>query len=262
MSFDHKGVFSFTPVPGSDVTVVLLPGLFAADWIWEKAKHCLQAEGYSTLTLNCAFAEIPAKAKSIDSLRFLVDEAVKSSMPNTSRLVICGNSLGGLVAIDYAVHYPERVLGLVISGTPGMGTAPTLGIDPRDISLKMAKSVAGQIFYDPSAVTEEMIGKCYGYFLDRKNLINIARYLLATKGYDVEGALARLHAMLLMVWGENDGITPYAPWERVVSLVPRARLVTIPRCGHSPMLEQAEGFNKIMMDSLDAWRAQVGLVPN
>ena len=54
----------------------------------------------------------------------------------------------------------------------------------------------------------------------------------------------------LLVWGENDAITPPDVARQFEELIQDAELHFIEKCGHAPMLEHPETFNRIMLHFL------------
>ncbi len=84
--------------------VVLLPGLFAGAWIWKPASDHLSAIGYNVLQLLEPFAQLDTRVASLDLPRQMLIGVLDEH--EISRAVLCGNSLGGLVALDTARHHP------------------------------------------------------------------------------------------------------------------------------------------------------------
>lgn len=54
----------------------------------------------------------------------------------------------------------------------------------------------------------------------------------------------------LLVWGANDAITPAAAWQQAARAVTGCAFRIVPRCGHSPMVEQPHEFNRILLEFL------------
>lgn len=229
--------------------IALLPGLFAGAWVWKPAWDRLSAIGYSVLQLAEPFAALDTKTASIDVLRrMLIDTLDEHGIPGA---VLCGNSLGALVALDTARHHPDRVRAMVISGCPGLGETPSLGLRRSgDMSRQNADCIADQLFYDRSAVPEEMVEKSYAVALDRRCAINMLRYVLAIRKYDVRECLAQIQCDVSMIWGEQDRIAPVENWEENLHLIAHATLHKLARCGHSPMIERPAEFNAILTNFL------------
>lgn len=61
---------------------------------------------------------------------------------------------------------------------------------------------------------------------------------------------ARLRLPVAALWGDRDTVTPLDQGRRLVSLVPAARLVVLPGIGHIPQIEDADGFNRALVEVL------------
>ena len=62
--------------------------------------------------------------------------------------------------------------------------------------------------------------------------------------------LGTIAAETLLVWGREDGIVPLAHGEALHNALPNSNLYVIDRCGHLPMAEKPETFNRIIRDFL------------
>ena len=227
--------------------VALLPGLFAGSWIWKPAWDHLASIGYSVLQVAEPFAALDTKAASIEVLRRVLIDTLDDH--GISQAVLCGNSLGALVALDTARHHPDRVRAMVISGCPGFGETPNLGLRRSgDMSRHNADCIADQLFYDRSAISKEIIEKSYAVALDRRSAINMLRYVLAIRKYDVRECLGQIQCEVSMTWGEHDRIAPVEDWEENLHLMAHATLHKLARCGHCPMIERPEEFNTILTE--------------
>jgi pimeloyl-ACP methyl ester carboxylesterase len=102
------------------------------------------------------------------------------------------------------------------------------------------------LFYDRSAIPEEMIEKSYAVALDRRCAINMMRYAVAIRKYDVRECLGQIRCGVSMIWGEHDRIAPVEDWEENLHLIAHVTLHKLARCGHSPMIERPAEFNAIL----------------
>jgi 2-hydroxy-6-oxonona-2,4-dienedioate hydrolase len=225
--------------------IVLLPGLFAGAWIWRSTWDHLIARGHSVLQLVEPYASCDTRVASIDTLRRMLTSVLDEY--EISRAVLCGNSLGGLVALDTAAHYPNRVEAVVISGCPGLTKTVSLGLRRSgDMSRQRADYIVDRLFYDHSAISEEMIEKSFAIATDRRCAVNMMRYVVATDKYDVRTCLSQIGCCVLMIWGDHDCIAPVEAWEQNLHLVARGSLHKLAACGHSPMIEKPAEFNAIL----------------
>jgi len=231
--------------------IVMLPGLFAGGWIWKPTRDFLIADGFSVATLSEPFAALdppttaPTTAPTtgpIDTLRSVLTAVLDQY--GIQRAVLLGNSLGALVALDAAYHHPNRVESLVISGCPGLGNGGLRS--SGTLSRLNAGEIADKMFFDRSAISEDLIESSLAAVSGRAFQTNMIRYLIAIREYDVKRCLSRVACDMLMIWGENDLIAPVEEWDRHLHLAARGSLHRVPCCGHSPMIERPAEFNSIL----------------
>jgi 2-hydroxy-6-oxonona-2,4-dienedioate hydrolase len=164
-------------------------------------------------------------------------------------IVLCANSLGGLVAIDLAGRRPDRVLGIVVSGAPGLTADPDVGLsfDRRgsirpfgeDFGERMVAALfhGGRSLFAPGRMEE--VGEL---LRTPEAMVSMARSLKATRRYQVTPALDRVSCPALYVWGRHDRMTPVDPWLEALSGRPGHEVVLVDGSGHIPMVERAEVY--------------------
>jgi pimeloyl-ACP methyl ester carboxylesterase len=83
----------------------------------------------------------------------------------------------------------------------------------------------------------------------------------ATRRDNLEHELAGVRAPTLIVWGQEDRITPLGVGERFHALIPGSQFWVLTRCGHAPMLEQPHAFTAIVREWLrETWPRRAQLV--
>jgi 2-hydroxy-6-oxonona-2,4-dienedioate hydrolase len=133
----------------------------------------------------------------------------------------------------------------VISGCPGLGNG---GLHSSGtLSRPGPAEIADKMFFDRSVIPEDLIEKSLEAVSDRRSQMNMVRYLIAIRDYDVKRSLSRIECDVVMIWGENDLIAPAAEWEQLAA---RGSFHKVPRCGHSPMIEKPSEFNSILTQFL------------
>jgi pimeloyl-ACP methyl ester carboxylesterase len=238
----------------SSASVVLLPGLFAGAWIWDRTRTCLLAQGYQVRTVPDPLALLdlgsPLSDTLITDLRGYVSRYFDQG--HIDKAVLCGNSLGALAAMDFAFHFPDRVDALVISGAPGLPCLqkPAAIASPA-VTVESAYAVANLLCYDRACLTDERIETTFKLLAHRKVLVNIAGALRAARNYDVRGILPHIDCPVLMIWGVHDRVTPVEEWEHEIRLVKQGTLRKVHNCGHCPMLEQPNQFNALLLEFLN-----------
>src|SRR5215471_10932029 len=214
---------------GEGEPVVLLHGLMGRMDHWEETLEIL-GDGCRAIALSLPIVEIGRHV-----VRFL--DAI-----DIPRAVIGGNSLGGHVALELALSHPDRVSGLVLTGSSGLFERGfTRGVPHRPTEAYVREKME-EVVFDPQLVTPEWVESVRRVVTSTSSVLRVLRFARAAKRHNVEERLAEIVAPTLLVWGAEDRITPPEVAHRFHALLPDSRLTFLPRCGHAPMLEQAEAF--------------------
>ena len=219
---------------GQGDSVLWLHGLFGSPENWYPTLHAL-ADEFHGLALQLPLDHRPTRQpddfESIQQLTEFVARFLDTQ--DIERTIIGGNSLGGQVAIDFCLRYPERVSKLVLTGSAGLFEYSLSRQVPRP-SPEFVREQASQVFYDRSYVTESLVQQISQMLSDRTYVRFLIRVAKATRDYNVKGELERLRLPTLIVWGSNDQITPPSVAHDFQTHIQGAQLVFIERCGHSP----------------------------
>jgi pimeloyl-ACP methyl ester carboxylesterase len=160
--------------------------------------------------------------------------------------VLCGNSLGGLVAIDYCLAHPNAVKGLVLSGSAGLfERSPIRGLSSHT-SREFVRDTISGILYDQSLVTDQLVDHWYRSIKDRDYARFLLRVARATRDRVVAEELAKLNVLTMIIWGSNDQITPPSTARDFQRLIAGSQLEFIDDCGHAPNWERPEAFAAIL----------------
>jgi 2-hydroxy-6-oxonona-2,4-dienedioate hydrolase len=258
-SFQHDNVtVTVHPPQPHGHTVVFINGVFGGGWMWEPIVAALSARGHGAvvtaepLAAHATCEDIPSLLQSIS---LLVD-----SQPDPAP-ILCGNSLGALIAMELAAADPSRWSGVILAGAPGLGDehdAESFGSALRTPSLKLGYLLADRLIHNKELITPELIERCT-QALTPRILIRAGRAMRATRGYDARPLFERIDCPTLLLCGACDEISPPAKWRDAATLFPDAEYVEIPRAGHSPMLEQPDLFATALLDWFDALPAPTAL---
>ena len=228
---------------GSKV-VVFLHGLFGSTEHWTGTMDAL-AEDYRSIAVQLPLDRKGDRrsdgVRSISELTATVDRALDRARIDQP-IVLVGNSLGGLLAIDYTLQYPERVCGLVLAGSAGLHERSLTDGNKPKATREFVRSVIGGIFYDQALVTDELVEDWFETMQDRNYTRFILRMSRATRDRNVEKELDRITTPTLIVWGKQDQITPPDVGIQFKSKIRGSELVFLDRCAHVPNVEQPELF--------------------
>ena len=165
-------------------------------------------------------------------------------------IILGGVSLGGWIAAEFAVRWPERVKKLWLSGSPGLwveeSPLPDLFrfMDGRAANRDHLRRL---LFHDPNGFMAKLIivdepdeeRMLAGY----QSMTVLAR-LTWERPYDpkLAGRLHRVQCPTLLLWADHDQVVPPAYAEAYKKYLPQAELRLIRDCGHLAMFEKEKEF--------------------
>lgn len=169
-------------------------------------------------------------------------------------ITLLGNSLGGAVALGYALAYPQDVVRLILMAPGGVEDLDTYLAMPGIANMfeiyksgktgaEAMRAVMTMQLFDPSLLTEEIINERAPIALTQTNA---ARSVLK-----VPNMTERLHELRCPVfgfWGVNDQFNPVSGTTKLLDNCPNARMVLLNRCGHWVQVEHRELFNRSCID--------------
>jgi pimeloyl-ACP methyl ester carboxylesterase len=154
---------------------------------------------------------------------------------------IVGHSMGGLVALHLASSQPDLVTRLILASTPVLR-------EEAPLVRRAAGVVASGSRSDPRS-----IGLVLATVMTAGPR-RIASATQATLRADLGAEAAALRQPTLLVWGSRDRLVSPAIGQRLVELIPDARLVVIEGAGHDAMWEAPEPFNDAVLRFLGSAR--------
>lgn len=162
---------------------------------------------------------------------------------------LVANSLGGKVAVEFAVRHPELVDRLVLLCPSGLSDEERLPV-VEGVRRGDPSSLVRSVFHDPSRADLGLLGYYQEQFSSRRWKTGLLRAIRGTSAHRVRDLLPRVTQPTLLVVGQEDRIVD--PRQVIVSatLLPRGRLVVLNGCGHAPQIEQAEFVNRLVIEFL------------
>ncbi len=164
--------------------------------------------------------------------------------------VIVGHSLGGWMAVEMAVWYPERVKKLVLSNAVGIRVkgkpiADLFAMAPQELLAACFDDFTAAMPLIPPEVNVD-------YLLAQYKQLTTLASLAWNPNYDpkLERRLASVKTPTLVIWGRNDRLIPVAYAETYHRLIAHSRLVILDGTGHMPMFEKPREWCKAISDFL------------
>jgi len=158
---------------------------------------------------------------------------------------LLGNSMGGHIALLYTLKHPHKVTSLILSGSSGLYETGMGDTFPRRGDYNYIKKKAEITFYNPAVATKELVDEIFATVNSRKAL-QILSLAKSTIHNNLEKELSKIKTDCCLIWGRNDVVTPPEVAIKFNKLIPHSTLEWIDECGHVPMLETPEAFNKLL----------------
>jgi 2-hydroxy-6-oxonona-2,4-dienedioate hydrolase len=154
---------------------------------------------------------------------------------------VCGNSLGGHVALRLCLASPELVDCLILSGTSGLyeHSVDSLPVRP---DAKFIREHMKRVFYHDRYITDAAVNEIRDLLQSRTNTLNLIHAARSAKKDNLLNELKDISVPTLLLWGEDDQVTTMGVAETFHKNIPGSKLVTIKNCGHAPMIEHPEWF--------------------
>ncbi len=160
------------------------------------------------------------------------------------RTILVGHSMGGIVAMEAAVTYPERIAGLVLIGTTSECREKVAGWYER---IALAGERDGTAGLGRAIYGEQSTKKIAG---DAQGIAHVTRMLKSLYSDPLTPRLGEVRCPALLTVGEKDPMGPKAS-EIVHAAMPagRASLLRVPDKGHWLQLEAVDDI----VVALDQW---------
>lgn len=162
------------------------------------------------------------------------------------KFILAGHSMGGAVALDYALHYGDSVEGLILAGSGArLRTAPPLleslrrGRTPPEL-IEFAYSAAASAELLEKARQEALLVPPQTYLAD----------FTACDKFDCMERLSEITAPALLICGKDDRLTPPKYSRYLAERLPKAELVEVEGSGHMVMLEAPQKVSEAISSFL------------
>jgi len=155
--------------------------------------------------------------------------------------ILCGNSLGGHIALRLCLASPELVDCLILTGSSGLYEHSVDALPVRP-SRSFIKEHMSDVFFNQSFVTDEAVDEICSILRSKRNMLNLIQSARSAKRDNLEALLGQIQVPTLLLWGEDDKVTSMEVAEQFHKLIPNSTLLSIPGCGHAPMIEHPQWF--------------------
>lgn len=165
---------------------------------------------------------------------------------NYQNVHLLGNSLGGHVALLHVLRHPERIRSLILTGSSGLFENGMGDTYPKRGDYEYIRKKTELTFYDPATASKELVDEVYEIVNNRIKAIKIIALAKSAIRNNLGEELNQIKQPTLLIWGNNDSITPPFVGREFHRLIPNSELHFIDKCGHAPMMEVPGEFNQVL----------------
>ena len=192
-------------------------------------------------------------------IRAWVDHAIRTlDALGIEKTWVVGNSLGGWLAFQMVLDYPERVLGIVSMGTGGAKQTAALKAHANpELTVEGIKKTLSMFVVNKDLITDELV---------KVRFASAANDYASNRLMDVVGARDRdrfefpldfdkmkdITVPVLLIHGVQDVVIPVSRSWDILNTVPHADAHIFSQCGHWSQVEKAEEFNTVIKNYLTA----------
>ncbi|NJC28091.1 alpha/beta fold hydrolase [Neolewinella antarctica] len=253
----QDGKFEYLETGGSGEPLVLLHGLFGGlSNFGSQIEHF--RDRYNVIVPTLPIMTLPLRKVSLAGLVDHLAEFVETK--GWDKIHLMGNSLGGHVAILYVLEHPGRIASVVLSGSSGLFESAMGNSLPPRKNYDFIKKKVESTFYDAAVSTKELVDEVFATVNDRNRGLRIIMTAKSAVRHNLAHKLDGIKAPTLLIWGNQDNITPPFVGEQFNELIENSELHFIDKCAHAPMMEVPGEFNQYLDDFLSRVTAGERLV--
>lgn len=228
---------------GQGEPLVLLHGLFGAMSNFSDLIEYFRHHNKVIVPLLPLF-ELDILHTSVSGLERFVNRFIDARGYDEVHLL--GNSLGGHVALIHILKHPEKIKSLILTGSSGLFENGMGDSYPKRGDYDYIKRKTELTFYDPKMATKELVDEVFELTNNRLKVIKIIALAKSAIRNNLGEELNQIKQPTLLIWGNNDTITPPFVAREFNRLIPNSELYFIDKCGHAPMMEVSDEFNVIL----------------
>lgn len=244
----EEGIFKYTETGYRDGKVILLlHGLMGTLSNFQGIVDYFSKD-YNVVIPILPIFEMPLRKLGLGGLVKYVEDFV--AFKEFDKVHVLGNSLGGHLAQLFTLANPDKVHSMILTGSSGLFENAMGSTFPKRGNYEYIAQKARDVFYDPDIASKEMIDDLYETVNDRGKAIRIVATAKSAIRHNLEDKLDKISVPTLLVWGKEDSVTPLFVGEKFNELIEGSILKIVDKCGHAPMMERPEEFNRHLEEFL------------
>ena len=230
---------------GEGQAIIILHGLMGGLSNFKTVYDFFPLKGFKVIIPELPIYSMSISDTTLKSLSEFLYEFI--AFKGLKNVILLGNSMGGHIGLLFAKKNPELLDGLIITGSSGLYENNMGDKYPNRENYNWIKSKTEEVFFDSKIATKELVDEVFDTVNDRNKLIRTLALAKSAIRHNMANDLPKMKIPTAIIWGNQDNVTPPDVAKEFHKLLPNSNLYWIDKCGHVPMMEHPQEFNKIML---------------
>jgi 3-oxoadipate enol-lactonase len=237
---EHQGAKIYWDEQGSGEPILLIMGLGWTSHMWHRTRPLLVDAGYRTIALdNRGVGQSSVPSGPYPLWLMAADAAAVLDSARVERAHIYGVSMGGMIAQEFALQYPQRVVSLVLGCTAPGGPKAVLAdteviqtLMREDLNPAQAAEATNPFIYavdTPRARIDEDMVIRLKWSPTRAGFMAQLQGIMAWEAYS---RLEQLKAPTFVLHGDADRLIPFANGKLIAERIRGAEFLAMPKAAH------------------------------
>lgn len=227
-------------------TLIILHGWSYSTEKWKPFLKLLERNG-----IEHEMLKIPGLTAPLGNV-WTLDDYISWLHRQTSKIhhpiSMLGHSNGGRIAAAFSAKYPDKISSLIL--------IDSAGIIHRDIKTLLKKGFFGTAAKIGKRITNShLIRDLFYKVVGEQDYLradpNLKKTMFNLISRDLEQAFSKIKVPTLIIWGENDKITPVSDGKKIHNLVLNSKLEIIKNARHSPQLTHSNQVAKLILQFIN-----------
>ncbi len=247
-------------MPNKKPTLLLIHGFPLDRTLWDEQVHGLSDVAHVVAPDLCGFGNDTSTVRDVITMDdFAKDLKVLLDIAGVKKVVLCGLSMGGYIALAFLQHWPDRVQGLILANTKANAddAKARAGREhtARDAHEKgmelLARATVPKVLSAASRKRDPQLQVRISAMIARQHPAAVAAASLGmAQRPDRTGMLPTIEVPTLVITGSDDALMPLPTSQALVGSIPGARLAILPGAGHLTNVEAPAAFNTLLKEFL------------
>ena len=256
-----NGVDLYYECHGKGKPLMLIAGLASDSQIWQPIVEELSQHYLVILPDNRGVGR--TKPQDIaTSIRHIANDCIALiGYLGLSSVTLVGHSMGGFVALDYAIRYPERVSKLILAGTSAFNSDRNNALLHDWVSYRRSgmdlerwfRNVFYWMFSKRFFENKETLNDAVRFKIEYpypQSDIAFEKQVKAIKEFNCQQRLPSIKPKTLIVCGKEDLLFPPEESIKVLQVIPRTSVSLIEDAAHSIHMENPKAFTECVLHFL------------